>query len=307
MKKGYFLVFLTAIISGFSIFINKFGVAVINSNIFTFLKNLVVAILLSGILFFLKDWKKLKELTKKQWFLLVIIGLVGGSIPFLLFFKGLSLISAAQGAFWHKTMFLYVAVLATIFFKEKIDKKFLFGGLLLILGNLVLLKKLPIVINKGDVLVILATIFWASENVISKYALKNLESRIVVWGRMFFGAFFIFIFLLGTNQLSFLAIITLNQINWVIITSLLLFGYVMTWYSGLKYIPVSQATVILVLGSPITTLLSLISGGRVSYQEILSSILVILGIIAIIGFRKSVESFKDMKKLVVFNSIYKNR
>lgn len=287
MKKGYFLVFLTAIISGLSIFINKFGVAVINSNIFTFLKNLVVAVLLSGILIFFKDWKKLKELTKKQWLLLVLIGLIGGSIPFLLFFRGLSLINdAAQGSFWHKTMFLYVALLASLFLKEKIDKKFIFGGLFLLLGNLILLKQLPFFINRGDFLILLATFLWAVENVISKYILKGLEGRTVAWARMFFGSLFIFLFLVSSNQLSLVVNLTFKQISWVLVGSVILFGYVISWYSGLKDVSVSKATVILILGSPLTTLLSFITGGKISFQEIISGIFIFLGLILIFGFKE---------------------
>jgi len=104
-KKGLILVLTTAIISGISIFINKYSVSVINPYIFTFLKNAVVALMLSGLILLIKDWKILKFLTKKQWLLLLLIGLIGGSIPFLLFFKGLSLVSAAQGSFIHKTIF----------------------------------------------------------------------------------------------------------------------------------------------------------------------------------------------------------
>ena len=122
MKKGYLLVFFTAIISGFSIFINRFGVMVVNPYIFTFLKNASVAIFLLSVLLLLKDWKILKKINKKQWMLLILIGLIGGSIPFLLFFKGLSLTTGANGSFLHKTMFIYVALLAFVFLKEKIDK-----------------------------------------------------------------------------------------------------------------------------------------------------------------------------------------
>jgi len=297
MKKGYFLVFLTAIISGFSIFINKFGVSVINSNIFTFLKNLVVAVLLSGLLILFKDWQKFKKLTNKDWFLLISIGLVGGSIPFLLFFKGLSLINAVQGSFWHKTMFIYVAILAGIFLKERIDKKFLLGGLLLILGNLVILRKLPIVINTGDALVILATIFWAIENIISKYALRETESRIVAWARMFFGCLFIFLFLLTTNQLGLIGGLSFKQISWVLVSGILLLGYVITWYEGLKFVPVSQATAILILGLPITTFLSLVTGGKADLQEILSGILIILGVVIVLGLKEVWQLIKQTKKL----------
>lgn len=297
MRKGYFLVFSTAIISGFAIFINKFGVSVVNPNIYTFLRVLTVAIFLSSLLFVLKDWLKLKNLTKKQWLLLVVIGLIGGSVPFLLFFKGLSLTNAAQGSFIHKTMFIWVAFLAALFLKEKIDKKFLLGGLLLFLGSLILLKKLPYSLNQGDLLVFLATLLWSAENTISKYVLRDLEGRIVAWARMFFGALFILIFLLATNQIFLISGLTLKQIYWVLITAVILFGYVMTWYSGLKLIPVSQATVILLLGSPITTLLSLVTVGKINPQEIFSGILIILGIISVIGFKEVWQLIKEDKKL----------
>ncbi|OGZ17527.1 MAG: hypothetical protein A2Z78_01550 [Candidatus Nealsonbacteria bacterium RBG_13_36_15] len=298
MNKGYFLVFLTAIISGLSIFLSKFGVSVINPYIFTWLKNLMVLVLLTGLLLALKDWQILKSLTKKQWFLLIAIGLVGGSIPFLLFFKGLSMVSAPLGSFIHKTMFIYVAFLAFFFLKEKIDKRFFLGGFFLILGNLLLLKKLSFTLEPGYFLVFLATFFWAAENTISKYVLKELSGRIVAWARMFFGAFFIFIFLLGTDQLSLLVDFNLIQVRWILITAVFLFGYVMTWYGGLRYIPVSQATVILLFGAPITTLLSFIFGREVILQDFLAGFLIILGIISVLGLKQTLGLIKEMKTLM---------
>jgi drug/metabolite transporter (DMT)-like permease len=140
-------------------------------------------------------------------------------------------------------------------------------------------------------------LLWATENTISKYILRSLDGRIVAWARMFFGALFILIFLSATNQLPLISDLTLKQINWVLITAVILFGYVMTWYSGLKFIPASQATVILLLGSPITTLLSLIAGGKINHQEILSGILIILGIIFVIGFKETWQLIKETKKL----------
>ena len=43
-NKGFLLVLATAFISGLSIFINKFGVSVINPYIFTGLKNIIIAL-----------------------------------------------------------------------------------------------------------------------------------------------------------------------------------------------------------------------------------------------------------------------
>lgn len=284
-KKGLILVFSTAIISGFSIFINKYSVSVINPYIFTFLKNTVVALMLIGFIFLIKDWKLFSGLTKKQWLKLLIIGLIGGSIPFLLFFKGLSLTSAAQGAFIHKTMFIYAAILAAVFLKEKISKEFLIGALLLLFGSLISLKVLPISFGKGDLLVFLATILWAIENLISKHALKELPAKTVAWGRMFFGSFFILVYLISTSQIGLVGNLGLEQIIWTLIASALLFGYVFTWYSGLKYLPLSAATAVLILGSPITTFLSVLSGAKIGFNEIISAVLILTGVAFIVSVK----------------------
>ncbi len=298
MNKGYFLVFITAVISGFSIFINKYGVAVVDPYIFTFLKVSAVAVLLTGLLLAMKDWRTLKGLSKKQWFLLVLVGLVGGSIPFLLFFKGLSLTTAAQGSFIHKTMFIYAAILAALFLKEKIGKKFLFGGSLLFLGSMFLLAEIPHSLNPGDFLVFSAALFWAIENVLSKYVLRNLEGRTVAWARMFFGALFILFFLAATGQFPLAVGLTAEQIGWTALTAIILFAYVLTWYAGLKLVPVSHAAAILLLGSPITTFLSLISGGIVSAYEIFGGILIILGICFAFGLREIWKALGKIKNLV---------
>jgi len=296
-KKGLFLVFFTAIISGFSIFINKYGVSVINPYIFTFLKNALVALMLCSIFLAAKERAVLKNLKKKQWMILGLIGLIGGSIPFLLFFKGLSLTSAAQSGFIHKTMFVYVAIMAVIFLREKISKEFLIGALLLILGNLLLLKKLPVSFGKGDLLILIATFLWAIENVISKYALRDLSGKVVAWGRMFFGSIFILGYLGFLGQLAPIANLNLQQIGWTAVTAGLLFGYVLTWYSGLKYVPVSVAAAILMLGSTVTTMLSFVSGASVTPKEILASGLILSGLFFAVGFRSLLEWIKHTGKI----------
>ncbi|MFA5084093.1 MAG: DMT family transporter [Candidatus Paceibacterota bacterium] len=286
-QKGLLLVLGTAVISGFSIFINKYGVSVINPYIFTFLKNVLVAVAVSGLILGLKDWRLLKKLTRKQWGLLLVIGLAGGSLPFLLFFKGLSLTNAAESSFIQKTMFVYVALLASVFLKEKLNKNFLIGGLFLMAGNLFLLGKSSLlVLNKGTLLIFVATLFWAMENVISKYALKELPGKVVGWGRMFFGSLFILVFLSVTGRLSLITNLSFKEINWIIITAVILLGYVLTWYNGLKHVPVSQAAAILTLGAPITTLLNLISGNAIGPREILAGVFIVFGVILVLGLKE---------------------
>ncbi|OGZ33938.1 MAG: hypothetical protein A2Y98_00490 [Candidatus Portnoybacteria bacterium RBG_19FT_COMBO_36_7] len=291
-KKGLLLVFITAIISGFSIFINKYGVGGVNPYLFAFLKNVMVALAFSGFVLLAKEWRQLAKLTKKQWLMLLVIGFVGGGAAFLLFFKGLSITSAAQGSFIHKTMFIYTMILASIFLREKIRKEMLIGALMILAGNLIALKALHLSFNRGDFYVFLATLLWAVESVISKYALAGLSPKIVAWGRMFFGAILILIFLAGSGQLTIISQLNFEQVFWIQIASFILFGYVITWYSGLRHIPVSTAAAILLLGSPITTLLAFASTGKINFGEIVSSGLITGGLIMILGYRFILEKIK---------------
>ncbi len=292
-NKGLLLILSTAVISGISIFINRYGVAMNDPYVFAFLKNTAVAILLASLILAAKQYAAIRNLKMRQWGILIIIGIIGGGIPFLLFFKGLALTSAAQGSFIQKTMFLFVALLAVVFLKEKLSKSFLAGAALLFGANLLLLKSLDLSFGQGDLLIFCATLFWAVENVISKYALKDLPGNVVAWGRMFFGSVLIAGFLLFTGQAALISTIGRPQIGWIAITSLLLLGYTLTWYNGLKYIPVSAAAAILMAGSPITTLLNALSSGKLTVNDVYSGILVVCALILIIGFNWLRERAKN--------------
>jgi len=257
-KRGLLLVFLTAVISGFSIFINKFGVSGINPYLFTFLKNSIVALLLLSLIIAFQEVKSLKMLKRTQWLNLILVGLIGGSIPFLLFFKGLSIISSANASFIHKTMFIFVAVLAMAFLKEKLNKGFFLAAALLLVGNFLLLRFIWKDIGLGDGLILIATIFWAGENVLSKHLLAGMSPRVLAFGRMFFGSLFTLVFLFITGGITSIGSIGASHWLWILATSILLFGYVITWYTGLKEIEVSLATSILLLGSVITTILDFV-------------------------------------------------
>lgn len=297
-SKGITLVFGTAIISGFAIFLNSYGVKGFDPYLYTFLKNVLVALFLVGLLLGIKEFSGLKKLKRKDWFLLAIIGLVGGCIPFLLFFKGLSMTSAASGSFIHKTMFIYVAILAVAFLKEKIPNRFFIAGALLLMGNLYFLRFLPVSLQIGDLLILTATFFWAVENVISKYALRTLSPRIVAFGRMGIGSVFITLFLIFTGGFSTISTLTALHWQWILISGIILFGYVTTWYTGLKYVKVSTATIILLLGSPITLLLTFIFQGQgFSAPQVIGTGLLVFGVGLAIGPRATWETLRNLPRV----------
>jgi drug/metabolite transporter (DMT)-like permease len=165
-------------------------------------------------------------------------------------------------------MFLWVGVLALIFLKEKLSKGMVIGAIMLLIGNFLLLKINNFSLTTGDWLILAATLLWSIETIISKQALKTIDSKVVAFGRMFFGTAIILMFLALTNKLTLALTLTSSQLFWILITSAFLLGYTFTWYSGLKHVKATIATSILLLGSVITTLLELAWGTKITATQI---------------------------------------
>jgi drug/metabolite transporter (DMT)-like permease len=257
-KKGLFLVLVTALISGFSIFINKLGVKGVDPYFYTFLKNFVAGTFLIAILFLFKSYKEIINLKKDEVIKLFLIGLVGGAIPFMLFFKGISLTSAVTAGFIHKTLFIYVGLMAAFFLKEKITKSMFLGFLSLIIGSFLFLNVKMHAFNVGDLYVFIAVLYWAIEIVISKKLLKKLSGTLVASSRLFIGSIIILFYLLITQKAYLFSSIDSGIFLWMVIGGVLLAGYNFTFYNGLKQLKAVEATAILTLGMPITGLLSII-------------------------------------------------
>ncbi len=287
-KKGIYLVIITAVISGLANFFNKFAMSAVGKNAYqyTTLKNVVVALVLS--LLVLTPWllPKLKTLTKKDWGKLVLVGLVGGSIPFLLFFKGLSLTSSVSASFIHKTLFIWVAILAWPVLKEKISKlQFPALGILL-LGNIIFEGFKGLSWSHAETLILVATLFWAIESVVAKIILKNIDSTVLAWGRMFFGSLFLIGFLVVTENTAGLLNLNVTQFSWILLVSALLTGYVVTWYAALKRLPATVVTCFLVIASPITTFLNAtFVTHKLASQNIWGVLIISVGVLLFWHFR----------------------
>ncbi|MEM0359995.1 MAG: DMT family transporter [Candidatus Diapherotrites archaeon] len=285
-SKGISLVLLTALISGFSIFLNAFAVKGLEPVLFTALKNSLVAVMLFSLLVLLKSKDLHKILDKRVFGFLLLIGLIGGSIPFALFFIALQQTGAALAGFIHKTLFVFATIFALVFLKEKIDWKFVAGAFLLLAGNLFLFSA-PLVFSFSAIMVLAATILWGLENVIAKRVMQKfeLEGSTVAFGRMFFGALFLFAFLSFNGQIFLAGTLSIEQIGWIVLTSVLLFGYVFTYYNGLKLLPVHKASSILLLAQPITAILSFVFlGTKIGLLDGFGLLLVSLGVFSITGF-----------------------
>jgi drug/metabolite transporter (DMT)-like permease len=299
-KRGLYLALGTAFISGFSVFFSSFAAkAVGNPYIFTTAKNIVVALVLSLLILTPIVWGKLKKLKWKDWKVLTLIGLIGGSIPFLLFFKGLTMSSSVNSAFIHKTLFIWVTLLAIPFLKEKISKIQLAALGVLLVGNYLLVGLKYWGFGMADLMILGATLFWSVEYIIAKKALVNIDSTIIAWARMFFGSIIMVAFVLLAGNAGHVATLGLEAWAWIGLTACFLVGYVLTWYKALSLLPASVVTSVLVVASPITTLLNkLFKGGSVTGLQIVGIVLIVAAAGALFYqlFRKPAvsESFEQV-------------
>jgi len=274
---GKALAVLAAVISGFSIFVNKFAVGTGDPAMFTAAKNSLVAVALLAAIFLGKEKVRLGA---KQWLNLALIGLVGGSVPFLLFFNGLSKADAANAALIHKSLFVFAGIFSTLLLKERIEKKFFVSAAAIIAGNALLLGIAGAGFGEGEMMVLAATVLWGLEQVLSKSALREIRPVQVAAGRMLFGAVFILAYLTATSGLKFSY--SLEQLEWTGITGAFLLAYVVVWYSALALEKVSTATALLSLGSVITTLLSAVfSGVAVTAAQSAGLLLLVISAVAL--------------------------
>ena len=116
---GIRLALATAAISGISVWLNATGQKqVADQVLYTTLKNLVAAAILVAGAWSMGGGTEVRRLTRRDWGALALVGLIGGSIPFALFFTGLAMEGAAGAAFIQKTLFAWVAILAVPFLGE---------------------------------------------------------------------------------------------------------------------------------------------------------------------------------------------
>ncbi len=261
MKKetlGTILAIAAAVVSGISIPANKVFAADLDPAVFTAIRALIIG----TVFLFLSLWQfkfDFGRFRKVSWKYMFAIAVVGGAFAFLLFFSGLKLTTAGRAAFLHKTLPLYVAMLAFVFLREKITKKYMYAMLLMFAGTVIIsfaaISPAEMWSNPqlGDLLVISATVLWAVENVIARKAmLKGGTNFIVSFSRMFFGGLILFGFVVLTQKTGALTSLTTVQMTNIAISTALLFAYVLFYYWSLRLINVSKAALFLLMAPVIS-------------------------------------------------------
>ena len=252
----------TAVISGVSVFVNATAAkAVPDAAVFTTLKNTVALLGLIALAGLTVRSADLARVTRRDAATLAVIGTVGGGVAFLLFFTGLAMASAPSAAFIHKTMFLWVALMAGPFLGERLGWAPVAALVLLLVGQAVILPPLGIVWGAGETLIALATLLWSVEVILARGVLGRVRSPIVGVARLGIGLLVLVGYLLVTGRLGGIAALDGAAWAWVGLTGILLTGYVATRLAALRRAPATQVTSILVVGALITAALTAVSRG----------------------------------------------
>jgi drug/metabolite transporter (DMT)-like permease len=262
--SGIALALVTALISGVAIFVNSYAVKEIaDAALFTTLKNGVAALALLGVTVLAARRPQPLPAGARAWSGMALVGLFGGGLAFLLFFSGLAVASAPSAAFIHKTLFVWVALLAVPFLGERLGLIQLGALGALLASQLLITPPTGVTWGLGETLIAAATLIWAAEVVLAKRLLARVDPLVLGVGRLGIGLVVLVGYVGFAGKLGALFALDATQWTWVLLTGALLAGYVGTWFCALQRAPASVVTSVLVLGAPITATLAAAASGTI--------------------------------------------
>src|SRR2546421_4077015 len=247
-----------AAIGGLAVFINGYGVrAVRDATVYPTTKNLVAALVLvlfAGLV--VPGGRPAVPRTGRQLAGLGAVAVVGGSVPFVLFFEGLARASSTHAAFVQKTLVIWVAALAVPLLGERLRAAHV-SAMALIVGGLVVLDGglRGFRFGDGELLILAATLLWAVEVVLVKRLLRDVVPATVSVARMGAGVVLLLGWLAVTGRLGALAHLGGRGWLWSVVTGVVLAGYVATWFTALSLAPAVDVTAVLAIGAVVTALL----------------------------------------------------
>jgi drug/metabolite transporter (DMT)-like permease len=263
--SGIALAFVTACISGVSIWVNSHAVTRFHdATVYTTAKNVVAGLVLLALALPLavRTGDRPPSVTRRRWPALIAIAVVGGSVPFVLFFEGLARAEATQAAFIQKTLVVWVALLAVPLLRERLGIAHVAAIVFVIAGQAVLAGDAgTVVFGTGEAMILAATLLWAVEVLLAKVLLDSTAVRFLAVGRMGLGALLLVGWLFVSGRADDFVHLTAMQWSWALVTGLLLSAYVATWYGALARAQCVDVTAVLVFGAVVTAVLAQATDG----------------------------------------------
>lgn len=284
-RWGVGLAVAAALVSGFSIFVNGSAVKQLpDAAVYTTLKNGVAALLLLGVALLVVRRSEVLALDRRSWAGMALIGVIGGSIPFLLFFSGLAMASAPTAAFIQKTLFVWVVLLAVPFLGERLGWFPIAALGILLAGQALVAPPVGVTWGVGETMIAAATLFWAVEVIVARrLLLRDVPSPVLGAARLGIGLIVLVGYLAVSGRLGVVAGLTATQWLWAFGTGVLLAIYVGTWLAALRRAPASIVASVLVLGAPITAVIQSLANGVAPAPPVLAGQALITVAVAVVA------------------------
>lgn len=251
-----------ALVSGGAVFVN--GVAVRHfddATVYTTAKNLWAGALLAVALLAMPMRAASRPVAepdrRSAWPWLVVVAVIGGAVPFVLFFEGLALATSTDAAFIHKTLVVWVAIGASIVLRERLRPAHLVAIALLVVGHIVVSGGVSLAgMGRGEALILVATLLWTLEVLVVKRLLVTIPAPQLATVRMLGGSVVLLAWLAVRGDLAALAGFSAGQWWWIAVTGTTLATFVSLWYRALAAAPATDVTAVLVAGAVVTAVLN---------------------------------------------------
>jgi drug/metabolite transporter (DMT)-like permease len=255
VKLGYIFAVLNAVLSGVAVFVSSYGVGLFsNAVLYTSLKNAVAgAILLVPFALVRGLRRETKKLSGRDWAWLLVVAIVGGSVPYALFFTGLKMTNAVTGSLGDHLQFVIVVVLAVVVLGERMSKT-MWAGMAVLLAGVLLSTSLGLVRwGQGTLLIVISTLLFSVEWVIVKHLLRGrLSPLTVMTAKMTLGSVMLFGYLAARGQLAPVAHLDWEQWSYVLLTGVILMMFTASIFVAIRFASVS-AVMAIGSGAPLVT------------------------------------------------------
>lgn len=283
-KKVYFLMVLSTIFWAGAFIAGKLSAPFIPPFTLTFLRFFFATI----IMYFVvksKD-KNIYKLKKEDYRVFLFTGIVGMFGYHVFFFSALKYTTAINSSIIGATNPIITTILVILFLRDKISLKRLLGiilsftGVVLTITNADLNALMNFSFNKGDMLMLVAVLMWASYSVYSKKVMHRFTPLILTYYSFLFCTIFIIPFVIyekpwtildGVPTYSYVAVIYMSIFASVI-------GYLVQ-QMAIKQIGPSRTSIFINLVPIFSIILSvLILKESVSSIKLLTTLLIITGV-----------------------------
>ncbi len=198
-----------------------------------------------------KKWHELREWSAIKYTLISTFFI--GFLFYFLIFIGLKYTTSGNASIVALMEIFFSYIIFNLWYKEKQKGLHLLGAFLMVFGALFILFPGKILFNKGDILILIATIFPPIGNYFSQKARKIISSEMMLFLRtMVVGIIFTALSFMFSTTPSFSDFN--NALPWILISSIFLFTISkILWIEGIHRIPVTKAISLSTI-SPVFTL-----------------------------------------------------